>query len=252
MRTTSLMTDALRKRPKMILFDYGQTLVAEAAFDGIKGTEAVLAHAVENKHGLTAEQVQQEAKDINRELNRFDPAKRAENTVEIPNHMFTAYLYESLGLKIDLSAADIDRVFWDAAAPGQPTPGCAEFLKYLKKNGIRFAVLSNISYAGEVVEERIRRLFPDADFEFIIPTSEYLFRKPSARIFRFALTRAGLEPEDVWYVGDQYLCDVVGARNAGLTPIWYKGAMDFEQEDHDDVTVISSWEELVEILEQSR
>ena len=27
---------------------------------------------------------------------------------------------------------------------------------------------------------------------------------------------------------------MVGARNAGLTPIWYKGAMDFEQEDHDD------------------
>lgn len=118
MRTTSLMTDALRKRPKMILFDYGQTLVAEATFDGIKGTEAVLAHAVENRRGLTAEQVQQEAKDINCELNRFDPAKRAENTVEIPNHMFTAYLYESLGLKIDLSAADIDRVFWDAGGAG--------------------------------------------------------------------------------------------------------------------------------------
>ena len=29
-------------KPKMILFDYGQTLVNEAKFDGVKGTEAVL------------------------------------------------------------------------------------------------------------------------------------------------------------------------------------------------------------------
>lgn len=27
--------------PKMILFDYGQTLVAEPKLDGVKGTEAV-------------------------------------------------------------------------------------------------------------------------------------------------------------------------------------------------------------------
>lgn len=30
------------KIPKMILFDYGQTLIAEQKFDGVKGTEAVL------------------------------------------------------------------------------------------------------------------------------------------------------------------------------------------------------------------
>ena len=29
-------------RPKMIIFDYGQTLVTEKPFDGLKGTRAVL------------------------------------------------------------------------------------------------------------------------------------------------------------------------------------------------------------------
>ena len=32
------------KIPKMVLFDYGQTLIAEK-FDGLKGTEAVLQYA---------------------------------------------------------------------------------------------------------------------------------------------------------------------------------------------------------------
>ena len=76
-------------KPKMILFDYGQTLVAEERFDGVKGTSAVISHAVENKYNLTAAEVQKEAEAINKELKRFDPIMRAENTVEIPNHMFT-------------------------------------------------------------------------------------------------------------------------------------------------------------------
>ena len=33
------------KKPKLILFDYGQTLVNEQLFDGVKGTEAVLGYA---------------------------------------------------------------------------------------------------------------------------------------------------------------------------------------------------------------
>ncbi|WP_026651438.1 hypothetical protein [Butyrivibrio proteoclasticus] len=148
-------------KPKMILFDYGQTLVAEERFDGIKGTAAVISHAVENKYNLTAAEVQKEAEAINKELKRFDPIMRAKNTVEIPNHMFTKYLYESQGIKLDLSAEEIDRIFWDAASPGKPSDGIQEFLDYLWENDIRTAVLSNITYAGSVVEERINRLFPD-------------------------------------------------------------------------------------------
>ena len=235
-------------KPKMILFDYGQTLVAEERFDGVKGTAAVISHAVENKYNLTAAEVQKEAEAINKELKRFDPIISAKNTVEIPNHMFTKYLYESQGIKLDLSAEEIDRIFWDSASPGKPSDGIQEFLDYLWANNIRTAVLSNITYAGSVVEERINRLFPNNHFEFILATSEYLFRKPNPRIFKFALDKAGLAPEDVWYVGDNYACDVVGARNSGMFPVWYLGAVDFDQPDHDDVTKITSWSELKEML----
>ena len=240
------------KKPKMIIFDYGQTLIAEEKFDGIKGTAAVMEHSIENRHGLTPEQVQNEANLINQELKRFDPIARIQNTVEIPNHMFTAYLYESLGIRIDLPAEEIDRIFWDAASPGKPTEGIPEFLDYLKKKNIRTAVLSNITYAGKIVEERIHRLLPDNHFEFIIATSEYLFRKPNTRIFRLALNKSGLSPEDVWYVGDNYECDIVGARNTGLFPIWYTGATDLEQpDDYDSVIKISTWAQLKDILDNT-
>ena len=237
-------------RPKMIIFDYGQTLIDQKHFDGVKGTAAVMRHVVKNKYNMTVEQIQQEANAINRELKRFDPTARDQNTVEIPNHMFTGYLYESLGIKIDLPAEEIDRTFWDAASPGKPTEGMPEFLDYLWAKGIRTAVLSNITFAGSVVSDRINRLLRNNHFEFILATSEYLFRKPHPRIFRLALEKAELKSEEVWYIGDNYACDVVGARNAGIFPIWYTGAIDFEQDNYNDNLRITTWTELKDIIEK--
>ncbi|MCM1183949.1 MAG: hypothetical protein NC337_11305 [Roseburia sp.] len=45
------------KTPKMVLFDYGQTLIAEQKFDGVKGTEAALRYAIKNKYHLSADQI---------------------------------------------------------------------------------------------------------------------------------------------------------------------------------------------------
>ena len=115
-------------KPKMILFDYGQTLVNEVSFDGVKGTEGVLKYAVKNKYNKTAEEVQNYANQLNKEIGRFDPEKRHLFQYEIPNYMFTRYLYESQGIEIDLSPEEIDNIFWDAAAPGIPTNGIDDIL----------------------------------------------------------------------------------------------------------------------------
>ncbi|MCI9142579.1 MAG: HAD-IA family hydrolase [Lachnospiraceae bacterium] len=230
--------------PKMILFDYGQTLVAEQKFDGVKGTEAVLQYAVRNKYHLSAEQVQARATEINREFGRFDPEKRHLFQIEIPNTMFTPYLYESLGIEIALSNSEIDIVFWDAAAPGVPTKGVQNFLRYLQEKNIRTGVISNISYAPSVVARRINRLLPDNAFEFIITSSNYIFRKPNKRLFELALEKADLKPDEVWYVGDQYECDIKGALGAGLMPVWYTGVMDLPYVEDKNILTIAGWEEL--------
>lgn len=236
------------KKPKMILFDYGQTLVNEQLFDGVKGTEAVLKYAVKNKYNKCAREVQAYANELNRELGRFDPEKRHLVQVEVPNHMFTKYLYESQGIEIGLSSEEIDCVFWDAAAPGKPTEGIKEFLAFLKEKQIRTGVISNISYCGNAVVKRINRCIPDNEFEFIIATSEYLYRKPNKHIFELALEKAGLQAEDVWYIGDQYQCDIVGAKEAGLFPVWYIGAIDMKYEPREDILTIEDWKELMDYL----
>ena len=237
------------KTPKMILFDYGQTLIAEQKFDGVKGTEAVLQYATRNKHHLSAEQVQAKANEINQELGRFDPEKRHLFQIEIPNTMFTPYLYESQGIEIALSNSEIDTVFWNAAAPGAPTEGIKDFLGYLKNKGIRTGVISNISYAPSVVAERINRLLPENTFEFMITSSNFMFRKPNKRIFDLALEKAELQPDEVWYIGDQYECDVKGSLHAGLLPVWYIGAIDLPYVEDKNIPTAKTWSEIKQYLE---
>lgn len=239
------------KIPKMILFDYGQTLIAEQRFDGIKGTEAVLKHATRNKYNLTAEQIQERANELNKEFGRYDPEKKHLLQIEIPNTMFTPYLYDSLGIEIALSNAEIDTVFWDAAAPGVPTEGMENFLEYLKNKGIRTGVISNIAYAQSVVAGRINHMLPGNSFEFIITSSNYIFRKPSKRIFDLALEKSGLNPDETWYIGDQYECDIKGALNAGIFPVWYIGAIDLPYKDDKNILTVKTWDKLMEIMSVS-
>ena len=193
---------------------------------------------------MSAEQVQAKANELNQEFGRFDPEKRHIFQIEIPNTMFTPYLYDSQGIEIALSYSEIDTVFWNAAAPGMPTAGIKDFLEYLKNKGIRTGVISNISYASSVVAERINRLLPENSFEFIITSSNYIFRKPNKRIFDLALEKAGLEPDEVWYIGDQYECDVKGALNAGLLPIWYIGAIDLPYTEDKNILTVKTWNEI--------
>lgn len=239
------------RKPKMILFDYGQTLVNEKKFDGIAGTRAVLQYATKNKYNRTAEEIQAAADAINFELGRFDPKRRHLFQIEVPNYMFTAFLYQSMGIELSLTAQEIDRIFWDTSSPGVPTEGIEDFLTFLKGQKIRTGVISNITYCGQIVEERIHNMLPEHDFEFILATSEYMFRKPNRRIFELALEKAELQPEDVWYIGDNYQCDVVGARNAGIFPVWYTGATSNPQ-GKDDVLTISAWEQLIRIITELR
>lgn len=236
------------KRPDMILFDYGQTLINENRFDGLRGTAAVLEYATENKYNRTPEELQALANEINTGLGRMDASKRHLFQIEIPYTTFSAYLYESQGIRFSLPYEELETVFWDAASPGVPTEGIAEFLEFLHEQGIRTGVISNMSYTGKSLAQRITSQIPNHHFEFILSSCDYVFRKPNPRIFQLALEKAGLLPGQVWYVGDHYECDIVGAKAVGMTPVWYTAAMDFAQDTNREVLKIGHWDELRSLL----
>ena len=44
--------------------------------------------------------------------------------------------------------------------------------------------------------------------------------KPNRGIFDIAKERAGVAEDEIWFVGDSYLNDIVGAKGAGWNALW--------------------------------
>ena len=95
-------------------------------------------------------------------------------------------------------------------------PEADQALRVAREHGLRTAVISN---SNGTVADILTHLGLATDLEFIIDSSKVGVEKPDPRIFRLALERAGLGPQEVVYVGDLYSIDVVGARAAGLRAI---------------------------------
>jgi len=96
--------------------------------------------------------------------------------------------------------------------------GAVETLRELTER-ITLGVISNTFVPGEVLDRHLAR---EGMLE-LLPVRVYScnvrHRKPSRRIFRIALERAGLDADEVAFVGDSPNADVRGAKRAGLVPI---------------------------------
>ena len=237
-------------KPKMIIFDYGHTLAYEDEWDKTAGERAVLARAASNKHGVTPEQAGEFAERIYLETR----AARA-GAMEIHQFQLHRFVYEYLGVEVGLPPEETELIYWDAAAPAYAMPHIAETLSFLRDNGIRSSVISNISFSSATVKRRVDRLLPDNDFEFIVASSEYIFRKPNKYIFEIALMKAGLHARDVWYCGDSPEFDVEGAHAAGMFPVWFDSPIPcwYIERGHTQTPVcdhlhIADWRELTDVL----
>ena len=130
----------------------------------------------------------------------------------------------------------------------------SEYIAECRELGIRTGVISNLSFSGATLIRRINECLPFHSFEFIVASSECVFRKPSEHIFRRALGLAGLEPSDCWFAGDDVECDVEGAARSGLYPIWFKCPLkctykpECPHPPRCEHLKVSSWAELGELL----
>lgn len=202
--------------PKMILFDYAHTLAWEPDADFLRGERAAFAHVKDNPRQVTPE----EAARLGTEL--FLAARDCRHSGwEVHEHQYLRLKYDLLGLTFDLPMRELEKVLWTATCPGELMPGIQEMLADLRARGIRTGVISNLGWSGEALTDRLHRLLPEHEFEFVIASSDVAVRKPNPLIFRAALAKAGLSPEEVWFCGDQIEADVFGAQAAGIFPVWY-------------------------------
>ncbi|MCL7452804.1 MAG: HAD family hydrolase [Anaerolineae bacterium] len=135
---------------------------------------------------------------------------------------FNRYLLEALCIEGDLEqlALDLTNHYSDVTLTYEcPEAGCRT-LSELRNRGYNLGLITNRENV-ERFRELLDRLSLGSYFDLVLASGEVGIRKPEAGIFHAALDRAGAEAERSIYVGDNYWADVVGARNAEMTPVLY-------------------------------
>ena len=229
------------KKLDMIMFDYHNTLVAEPDWSAESGNKALMKYITRNPRGCTYEDIIAQYHAVFSEISRV----RRSLGYEISGVAGSKLVYEGLGIGLSLTDSELEQVFWNAASRGKVLPFVEEMLKYLRSAGIRTAVISNNAWSGRALRARLDRLLPENVFEFHISSCDYMVRKPDRRLFEAALSKAGLSADRVWYCGDVFEKDVVGAHGAGMFPVLYgcvERAADF------DFLKINDWRELIALL----
>lgn len=232
----------------MILFDFGDTiLINDTEPDFINGTKKIMELA-DDVNGVSPAEVQSFAESLVKIL--FEDRKN--QIIQVNEQCFNRFLYGYFGIKFSREPLELERAFWDNAFHFKPAPGITELFTFLDEQGIRKAVLSNNAFEESTLKYELSKYFSDNEFEFIISTADYCFRKPSPMIFNLALKIAGLKSENVWYAGNSQVCDVAGANSADIFPVWYNSIYEKIDEEYKHINYmeIYSWFQLIDFLKK--
>ncbi len=176
--------------------------------------------------------------------------------LEIHEHIFLRYVLEYFDMKLSISIEEAEWIICNAISDAQKTPHVEEMLSSLRNMGIRTGVISNLCWSGNALTRRLHEHFPNHQFELILTSSEYIFRKPEKLIFDLAVRKSGLNRDEIWYCGNDIAVDIYGAHHAGLFPVFYddRSIPSALHEKNDSISVdfpylkIGSWREMTNQL----
>lgn len=103
-----------------------------------------------------------------------------------------------------------------------PQEGLHTTLSALREAGWRTGVVTNGRSAFQRATIAALRIEPSLDV--VVVSEERGLCKPDRRIFDLALRELGCAAEDSWFVGDEPVADVEGAKGAGMRAMLFGGS----------------------------
>ena len=153
---------------------------------------------------------------------KLDPILARRNSTESPKtfQTYMRFVCEGLGVEWGPPA---ERAFRRIAEYNrehnlwnQPNPQARPVLERLRGWDLEVGMISN---SDGSIERMLTKEGLAPYFRFVLDSCVVGVEKPDPRIFRMALERAEVSPEEAVYIGDLYSIDVVGSRAAGLDAI---------------------------------
>jgi len=202
--TRPAVTPTPLRSPRAILFDVGDTLLAETRFDLEAGIASVA--SADAAVPELAEAFRAEVAECHRR--RSEP-------------LLAAWLQANVRELACRSIESIEDALWPAIVTLVPQPGIASVLSVLSGDEVAMCAVSNAAFSGRILESELRRHGLAEYFRFVVTSADARSRKPAPELFNSALGRLGVPARDAWFVGDTLEEDMVGARDAGLQPVWF-------------------------------
>jgi putative hydrolase of the HAD superfamily len=98
--------------------------------------------------------------------------------------------------------------------------GVSEVLKAIRKEGYRIAMIANGNSTS--IRNIIQNTGLQDYFDSVVISEETGIEKPYQRIFKVALAKLGVRPENAVMVGNRIDADILGANRAGMKSVWFR------------------------------
>lgn len=150
-----------------------------------------------------------------------DPDRHREGRLDLPNarREVVRRSLADLGMDSPALAEKIADTYGTRRDLGVlPIPGAIETVRWIREMGCRTALLTN--GAAESQRGKVDRFQLAHLFDAILIEGELGYGKPDPRVYRNALEKLGVKPEEATMVGDNLEFDVLAPQELGVSGVW--------------------------------
>jgi putative hydrolase of the HAD superfamily len=107
-------------------------------------------------------------------------------------------------------------------------------------SGQKLGIITNGDYDQQLF--KLKKIKPNHFFDVVVTSGELGISKPDQRIFEFACEKAGKNPHECYYIGDDLHTDILACQKVNMNGLWLDRAK--SKKHIDGISVIHSLGEL--------
>lgn len=197
---------------KGILIDMGETIVHNYDVNYELALHKVY-EVIYNKNEINEKDF------VNYSLKILNDIFNKRSYIEFKMIDYIRLIKDIFNIKFTISLEEVEILFCLNSCKTKFVENIEQLLKHLKEKNYPIILLSNTSYSKSVIKNILGKL--NKYFDDIIVSSDYPLRKPNEDIFKVGIAKLNLDKENIFYIGNDYDIDIIGAYNAGINPIWF-------------------------------
>ena len=189
--------------------------------------------------GLTPERFEA----LHREADLLLRQRTGDHCAAIHNRLLRYQLVLELIGRPVVFAPRLEKLYWDTLILWmKPNPGLHEAFNFIKARGMTLGICTNMTADWQYA--KLERLDILHQVDFMVTSEEASAEKPDRRLFELCVEKTKCLPSECAFVGDSLKDDALGAKAAGMRPIWLHDGADAKV----DFPIISSLEVLPDLL----